>query len=119
MGGQAVLTNTGMLALFKEIVLEATLNHPPSNCALEADETTNPNESPSHHWRDTSPCDEVSSWQEKGDSDHATPQPVCPLHEVYLFELIQIHTTVQHLELWAELVSRKLLFPDLLAEWWE
>lgn len=119
MRSKSVLAHSGMLASLEQIVLEPTLDHPPSKDALKSDQAADSHKSLCHVGTDSSPSDEVGCWQEEGNANYSAPQSMSPLHPIDMFELFQIHPAVQHLELRAESVEGELRLPVLLVEGWK
>lgn len=115
MGGETVLADTGVGAGSKEVILETGLNHPPTNEALEADESRDANKSASHARGDAATSNEVDGGEDEGHADEATPEAMGPLHEVDLLELLEVHGRVEHLELGGGAVLFKLGLPLLLG----
>ena len=79
----------------EEFGLEAGLNHPPSQEALEADQTCDTCDLDGHSSRDFSSCNEVYCWEDEGEAYNAAPDSMCPLHVIYLLELLQCDLWIQ------------------------
>lgn len=115
MGSETVLADTGMGAGSKEVILETGLDHPPTNEALEADESRDANKSAGHTRGDAATSNEVDGREDEGHADEAAPETMGPLHEVDLLELVEVHGRVEHLELGRGAVLFKLGLPLLLG----
>ena len=84
-----------MRSLCEEVIFQPALDHPPPNESLKADQTANAGELPCSRFGHFPPRNEVYCWQQESDADDTSPQPMCPLHPVDLFELFQCHARVK------------------------
>lgn len=116
MSGESVLAYPRMRTGRKQIILEPGFHHPPTDEALEADEAGDANEGLGHGDGDTTTSDEVGGREDEGETDEPPPEAMCPLHEVDLLKLGQVHVGVQHLEFGRRSVLFKLGLPVLLGE---
>ena len=114
-GCEAVLRDARLVAGLEQLVLQARLDHPPTNDTLHSNETADSTEAPGHGLANLSARDKVDGREQEGDSDDSAPQTVSPFHPVDLLEVFQVHVRVQHLELGAELVASVFIFPMLLV----
>jgi hypothetical protein len=92
MGRESILTNARVAAGIEQVILEPTLNHPPTNDTLEADHAADADELQRHGRGDLLARDEVGGGQQERDANDSAPQAVRPLHEVDLLEFRESHT---------------------------
>lgn len=97
-GGEAVLRDTGVGARREEVIFQTRLDHPPADEALDADYGGDTGEACGERARDAATSDKVDGGEDEGEADHAAPEAVRPLHEVYVFELVKCHGGVEQLE---------------------
>lgn len=110
---EAVLRNTGVRPGSEQIILETRLYHPPSNDALETDESRDTREIPGHFGSHSAAGDEVGGRDNEREANEATPDTVGPFHEVDLLEFFEVHVGVEKLELGRGTVLFELGFPVL------
>lgn len=115
-GGEPVLGDAGVGAGGEQVVLEAGLDHPPADEALEADEGGDAGEVGGDGGGDAAAGDEVGGGGDEGQADEAAPQAVRPLHVVDLLELLDVHVRVQQPELRRRAVLVELGLPVRLRE---
>ncbi len=114
-GGQAVLRDAGVRALGKQVVLEARLDHPPADEALEANQGRDAEQVGGHLGGDAAAGHEVERRQDKAHANDTAPEPVAPFHKVNLFELVDGHVGVEDLVLGRGTVPLEFGFPVLLG----
>ena len=76
MGSETVLADARVRTGSEEIILKARLDHPPSNKALEADESRDSNQSAGSASSYATTSNEVDSRQNESNTDETTPESV-------------------------------------------
>lgn len=114
-GCEAVLGDARLVSGLKKLILEAGLDHPPTDGTLEADKAADASQTPGHGLANPFTHDKVDGGQEEGDADHSAPESVSPFHPVDLLEVFKVHVRVEHLELRTLLVAVVFIFPMLLV----
>lgn len=90
-GSKSILTDTRVATRREKVVLQSTLDHPPANKALEADESTDADKLDSHGCRDSAASDKIYGRHKETQTNDTAPKPVNPFHPVDLFELFNRH----------------------------
>ena len=109
--GKTVLADARVRARGEEIILQPRLHHPPSDEALETDESRNAEQVDCHPRGYPTAGDEVDGRDHKREANDATPDAVCPFHKVDLLKLGQVHMRVDNLEFRGSAVLVELGLP--------
>lgn len=119
MGGEAVLGDAGVRARSEEVILQTRLDHPPSDEALEPNQTRDAEDIQRHLRGHLAAYDKVHSGQHERHADEAAPEPMGPLHEEDLLELVERHVRVEELKLGRGAVLVELGVPVFEGHGWQ